>query len=63
MEHDDGRDEVLTSGQVAALLGVSAKTVGLWAREGKLRYIRTLGGHRRYRRSDVERAVAEADHD
>jgi excisionase family DNA binding protein len=33
---------------VAALLGVSPKTVARWAKEGKLPFRRTLGGHRRY---------------
>ncbi len=34
--------------QVALLFAVSPKTVTRWAREGKLPYARTLGGHRRY---------------
>lgn len=38
----------------ATLLGVNPKTVARWAREGKLRAYRTLGGHRRFRRDDVE---------
>jgi excisionase family DNA binding protein len=33
---------------VADLLHVSPKTVSRWAKDGKLPFLRTLGGHRRY---------------
>jgi excisionase family DNA binding protein len=46
-------DELLTPAEVAALLFVDPKTVTRWARAGKLDAIRTPGGHRRYRRTDV----------
>ncbi len=38
----------LHTSEVAALLGVSPKTIARWAKDGKLPYQRTLGGHRRY---------------
>jgi excisionase family DNA binding protein len=38
----------LQTAEVAALLHVSPKTVARWAKEGKLPFMRTLGGHRRY---------------
>jgi len=38
---------------------VDAKTVVRWAREGKIGTIRTLGGHRRFRRAEVD-ALMEA---
>ena len=38
----------LRTAQVAELLHVSPKTVSRWAQEGRLPYLRTLGGHRRY---------------
>jgi len=47
-------DDLLTPGEVAALFRVGPKTVTRWAKEGKLTFIRTLGGHRRYHRSEVE---------
>lgn len=53
-------DELLTPGQVAELFGVDPKTVTRWATAGKLSALRTLGGHRRYRRSEVERMLDEA---
>jgi len=33
---------------------VDPKTVTRWAKAGKLTAIRTLGGHRRYRKSEVQ---------
>ena len=44
---------LLTPAEVAALFRVDTKTVKRWAQAGKLTSIRTLGGHRRYRESEV----------
>lgn len=44
---------LLTPAEVAALFRVSPKTVTRWARAGKLTAMRTLGGHRRFRASEV----------
>jgi excisionase family DNA binding protein len=50
-----GQHEVLlTPGEVATLFRVDPKTVTRWAKAGKLTAIRTLGGHRRYRQSEVQ---------
>ena len=38
----------LRTSEVAELLHAAPKTVGNWAKQGKLPYQRTLGGHRRY---------------
>src|SRR5215218_1677078 len=38
----------LHTAEVADILHVSPKTVSRWAKEGKLPFLRTLGGHRRY---------------
>jgi excisionase family DNA binding protein len=38
----------LLPAEVADLLSVSPKTVSRWAKEGKLPFMKTLGGHRRY---------------
>jgi excisionase family DNA binding protein len=45
--------------QVAERLGVSSAAVRLWTISGRLRCQRTPGGHRRYRREDVEEMVAD----
>ena len=47
------RDGLLTPGEVAAMFRVDPKTVTRWAKAGKLKAIRTLGGHRRFRESEV----------
>lgn len=47
------QEVLLTPAEVAALFRVDPKTVTRWARAGKLTAIRTLGGHRRYRQSEV----------
>jgi len=41
-------ERYLRGAEVAELLQVSSKTVARWAKDGKLPYLRTLGGHRRY---------------
>ena len=45
---------LLTPAEVAALFRVDPKTVTRWAQQGKLRAIRTLGGHRRYREAEIQ---------
>jgi excisionase family DNA binding protein len=52
---DDYRHETvwLKSGEVAELLHVSVKTVSRYAKEGKIPYMRTVGGHRRYPRQGI----------
>lgn len=55
MDHNVSESEVLlTPAEVAALFRVDPKTVTRWAKAGKLNAIRTLGGHRRYRESEVK---------
>jgi excisionase family DNA binding protein len=46
---------LLTPAEVAAIFRVDPKTVTRWAKSGKLTAIRTLGGHRRYRQSEVHK--------
>lgn len=50
--------DYLTPGEAARILHVSPKTVNRWADDGRIACIVTLGGHRRFRREDIE-AVAE----
>lgn len=56
-------DNLLTPSEVAALFKVDAKTVTRWANSGRLTTIRTLGGHRRYKESEVKalRRASEQD--
>lgn len=50
---DSEPEVLLTPSEVANLFRVDPKTVTRWAKSGKLTAIRTLGGHRRYRKSEV----------
>lgn len=50
-------DALLTPAEVAALFRVNPKTVTRWARAGKITAIRTLGGHRRFRASEIRRCL------
>ena len=47
-------ETLLTPAEVATIFRVDPKTVTRWANAGKLTAIRTLGGHRRYRQSEVQ---------
>jgi excisionase family DNA binding protein len=47
------QEKLLTPAEVASLFRVDPKTVTRWAKAGKLTSIRTLGGHRRYKESEV----------
>ncbi|AMY17697.1 BldC family transcriptional regulator [Rhodococcus kroppenstedtii] len=47
------QENLLTPGQVAALFHVDPKTVTRWAHAGRLGSLRTPGGHRRFRESEV----------
>lgn len=44
---------LLTRAEVALIFRVDPKTVTRWAAEGRLRSVRTPGGQRRYRESEV----------
>jgi excisionase family DNA binding protein len=61
----DSSDPLLTPGEVAALFRVDPKTVTRWAaaKPPRLRSIRTPGGHRRFRRSEVDRLLGQQDGD
>lgn len=54
-------ERLFTTGEVAALFRVEPKTVTRWAKATppKLSSVRTLGGHRRFRETEV-RALLEA---
>ena len=51
-------EALLTLGEVAALFGVDVKTVSRWAQDGRLTYIRTPGGQRRFRETEVYALLA-----
>mgnify|MGYP003343084781 CR=1 FL=1 len=56
----NGQETLLTPSEVAQLFRVDPKTVTRWAKAGKLTAVKTLGGHRRYKESEV-RALLNAN--
>lgn len=54
-----GQEQLLTPGEVASLFRVDPKTVTRWATAGRIGSIRTPGGHRRFRESEVRNLLAE----
>ena len=59
MNRNVENESLLTPAEVAAMFRVDPKTVTRWAKAGKLTAIRTLGGHRRYRESEVLERLRE----
>lgn len=55
-------DPLMTPGEVARVFRVDPKTVTRWAQQGRLSSLRTLGGHRRFRESEVRAALADNNH-
>lgn len=56
-------DALLTPSEVAEMFRVNPKTVTRWARAGKISAIRTLGGHRRFRASEILRYLEQVESD
>ena len=54
-------DSLLTPAEVAALFRVNPKTVTRWALAGKITAIQTLGGHRRFRETEIRRCLEQLD--
>lgn len=51
---DNKPERLLTPGEVAAMFRVDPKTVTRWAAAGRITSIRTPGGHRRFRESEIQ---------
>lgn len=52
-------ERLLTPGEVALMFRVDPKTVTRWASAGRIGSIRTPGGHRRFRESEVHGLLAD----
>jgi len=48
-------DKLVNVSQAAEMLGVSTKIMRIWDNDGKVEAVRTAGGHRRYRVSEIEK--------
>ena len=56
---DENTERLLTPHQVAQMFRVDPKTVARWASNGWIGSIRTPGGHRRFRETEVRALLAE----
>lgn len=54
-------ERLLTPGEVAAVFRVDPKTVTRWAAAGRIKSIRTPGGHRRFHESAVRALLDEVE--
>ena len=61
MEQNPQPEQLLTPSEVAAMFRVNPKTVTRWARAGKISAIRTLGGHRRFKASEIQKFLEQVD--
>ena len=50
-------EKLLTPAEVAALFRVDPKTVSRWAAKGEIPSIKTPGGHRRFKESEILRII------
>lgn len=51
--HNHNPERYIGTTEAGELLAVSPKTITRWAQEGKLPYLRTIGGHRRFAESTI----------
>ena len=56
-------DRLLTPAEVAAVFRVDPKTVTRWAASGLIASLRTPGGHRRFRETEVRRLLRDTSED
>ncbi|WP_433188720.1 BldC family transcriptional regulator [Actinoallomurus sp. CA-150999] len=54
-------ERLMTSAEVAEAFRVDPKTVTRWAAAGRIRSVRTPGGHRRFRESAVRALLEETE--
>lgn len=59
MDSENTPERLLTPGEVAQMFRVDPKTVTRWASSGRIGSIKTPGGHRRFRESEVRRMLAQ----
>ena len=52
-------DRLLTPAEVAVMFRVDPKTVTRWALAGRIGSLRTPGGHRRFRESEVQNLLLD----
>ena len=54
-------DKLYNISKTAEILDVTPKTLRIWDNSGKLKAIRTEGGHRRYKQTDIDEILKTKD--
>lgn len=47
-------DKLISISEAGRMLGITTKTLQIWCNEDKIKYYRTVGGHRRFKIEDIE---------
>lgn len=55
---EDNKSALMTPAEAAQAFRVDTKTLNRWADAGKLSFTRTMGGHRRYFRAEIDTLLA-----
>ncbi|WP_232832009.1 helix-turn-helix domain-containing protein [Nocardiopsis sp. FIRDI 009] len=58
-EHLENAPRLLTAGEVAAVFRVADATVNRWARQGRVRCVRTPSGGQRFDADEIRRLFGE----
>lgn len=56
-------DDLLTTGEAAILLGVTAETVRRWGATKRIKHVVLPSGQRRYRRQDIDAVLKPVETD
>ena len=52
-QHHEDAKHLLTPKHAAAILQITPRTLARWAQSGRIGAAKTVGGHRRYRTSEI----------
>ena len=54
-------EKMISISEASKILGINIRTLQRWDKDGKLKASRTLGGHRRYKLSDIESLINDVE--
>ncbi|MFZ1363066.1 MAG: helix-turn-helix domain-containing protein [Candidatus Nanopelagicales bacterium] len=56
-KNTEDTQSLLTITEASRSLGISTDTLRRWEQEGRVKPVRTVGGHRRYSQADIDSLV------
>ena len=54
-------EELVSPKQAAKMLGVCTDTLRNWTKDGKIKCVKTAGGHRRYKLSEINKLLEDTE--